>query len=186
DTPRGGIVDFVGKNIPTQTVDSNSRCGNAQVWIEVRATGRRNRGEVAIAKRDRRNRVRKAQQRRLFEPLDAEEKECFPVALRKKRNRTANCSAKVAAAVSRTLQMTVSITGERITGVQCLVDEVLVSASVKLARARLHCDVEETTPCLPEFRSIVAGLHGDFLNGVGARLVFLQRETHFVVCIVQS
>src|SRR5215831_3759447 len=57
-----------------------------------------------------------------------------------------------------------------IAGVEHLVDEIVIHRSVKLVRSGFHRDVENTATYLTIFRSIVAGLNRNLLNGINIRL----------------
>src|SRR5262249_53211646 len=65
----------------------------------------------------------------------------------------------------------VRLTGlERISCVERFVHEIVVDRAVVLVGSRLHRDVEDTAADLTIFRSKVARLNCDFLNGVHTRL----------------
>src|SRR5262249_15344156 len=66
--------------------------------------------------------------------------------------------------------MSASVISKRTAGVKCFVHEIVVNAAVELVRPRLHGHVEQTTARLAEFRSEVAGLDRDLLNGFDALL----------------
>src|SRR5204863_4663272 len=72
---RVGIINFVGKDRPPQRIGSEWPRRHTQIRIEIRAAIRRNRGKVAVAKCERRNRVIEAEQRSLFESFETEEEE---------------------------------------------------------------------------------------------------------------
>ncbi len=94
-----------------------------------------------------------------------------PKSLRRLRGRTFSAGAVI---------------GEGEGRVQIFVHEIFVTGAVILVGAGLHRDVEETATRLSEFRGVVAGLHGHFLNGVRAGLIFLQRVAHRVVRVVET
>ena len=54
--------------------------------------------------------------------------------------------------------MSAAIVGEWPTGVERFIDEIVVSAAMKLIRPRLHGDVKQAASRLAEFGCVVAGL----------------------------
>src|ERR1019366_7406431 len=60
--------------------------------------------------------------------------------------------------------------GEWSTGIQNLIDKIIVGAAVNLIGAGAHGDVEESAAHTAEFRSVVAGLDRNLLNRVDAGL----------------
>ena len=178
---RVGIINFVGKDRPPQRIGSKWPRRHTQIRIEIRAAIRRNRGKVAVAKCERRNRVVEAEQRSLFESFETEEEETLLLPASQEWYRAAQRSTEIMTAVSRMDQMAAAVIRVRKARVQSLIHKIFVAAAVKLAGARFHRNVEETATRLSEFGSVVAGLNRYFLNGIGAGLVFLQREAHRVV-----
>src|SRR5690348_15338605 len=66
--------------------------------------------------------------------------------------------------------MPASIIGERRSGVEEFVHEIVVDASMELVGAGLHGQVEYAAAGQTELGRVVARLNGEFLNGVHARL----------------
>src|SRR5947209_5840132 len=64
---------------------------------------------------------------------------------------------------------------ERCSGIENLVHEIIVAASMELVAARLHRVIEVPATGLPILRRVVADLYGDFLDGIQARLVYLVK-----------
>ena len=66
--------------------------------------------------------------------------------------------------------------GKGQTGVQSFIHKIVVAAAMELVGAGFHRVVEISAGRLPVFRIEVAGLNGDFLNGVHATLAVLLRN----------
>src|SRR5690242_19076741 len=87
--------------------------------------------------------------------------------------RAADTEAEVLFAALRAHQASIAGVGERNTGVQSFIGEVIVSAAVELVGALARCEVEKPARDLPEVRRKVARLQRELLDGFDRGLRFV-------------
>ena len=172
--PGGGIVDFTSehwpaKNIGTETLVAVGDECSAEITGAIGGRGNRD-GHVV-------------DDLRFAELLEIEKEKCLVLAVIKLGNlhRATNGKPIVVASGTRANELIVSSAigqtrvGERRSGVEDFVDEIIVDRAVKLVGAGLDIDVEQSAADRAIFRREIAGLDGDFLDCIYAWLSLRRR-----------
>src|SRR5262249_53536883 len=136
--------------------------------------------EVSLPHQNRRNRDGNIVcDRRLAElfPIEKEKRPIVAVVNVGNPNRTTHRKTVIVPPGAGPQKMAVAGISKRHTCVEVFIHEIVVAAAVKLVGTGLHREIKETGSCLSEFRSIIAGLNRELLDGFDAGLVLRGRGT---------